>query len=276
MKAAHLALVLMVALVSGASAGALVIQGYGRPAPVPVLPVDAAAPVNDLGRRLAAAEARIEELAAGMDRLAKAGAEREAAALRREAAEAEAAAAKPAADPAASLLSAATGEAKPAPEAKGADLDAFAKEVSKGIRKNLQEEFRRFAALVTDPTPEALEARRQQLRLFANVMAANAGLDRAQGETLERVLNDTDEKARDEMRPLLQGVDDYRKVDYGKVKKVTEDTFAGQDARFDQEFPKEKAETLKRQLEPIRTVFGAMIDELGKAAKAEEPPAVPR
>jgi hypothetical protein len=276
MKAAHLALVLLVALVSGASAGALVIQGYGRPAPVPVLPVDAAAPVSDIGRRLAAAEARIEELAAGLDRLAKAGAEREAAARRREEAAAEAAAARPAEDPAASLLSAATGEPKPAAEAKGADLDAFAKEVSKGIRKNLQEEFRRFAALVTDPTPEALEARRQQLRLFANVMAANAGLDRAQGETLERVLNDTDEKAREDMRPLLQGVDDYRKVDYGKVKKVTEDTFAGQDARFEQEFPKEKAETLKRQLEPIRTVFGAMIDELGKAAKAEEPPAVPR
>jgi hypothetical protein len=172
------------------------------------------------------------------------------------------------ADAAAALLSAATGDPRPAGEKKAEDMDAFAREVARGMRQGIRQEFRRVSDLITAPTPEALEARRRQLHLFAQTFGASAGLDQAQTATLERILNDTDEKARDDLRPLLQGTEDYRQVDYKKVRKVTDDSFSAQNDQFDREFPKDKSEKLKQQLEPVRRVFGAMIDELDREAAA--------
>jgi hypothetical protein len=252
---------------------AVAVAGFGwsgaggpAPAPPPALP-PSAVPDEALARRVAALEARLDEMAAAVERQRKETAEareseRRAIADLARSVEKR----KEEADAAQVLLAAATGETK-----KPEDLDAFAKEVSKGMRQGIREEFRKISDLVTNPTPEALDARRRQLRMFAGAMSAAAGLDQAQAATFERILNDTDERARDDLRPILQGVDDYRKVDYARVKKVTEDTFAVQDQEIAKEFPKDKAERLQRQLEPIRNIFGAMLDELGKQAAAEAP-----
>jgi hypothetical protein len=267
----------LVALASLASAslaaGAVAI--VGRPeAPAPRAPGGPAAPSGDaeaLRRRLDDLEGRVEELAAA---LAAARAETAAA---REAARAEADALRAAlpaaggkADPAATLIAGYTGDPAAAP-AREPGLDAFAREVSSAMRKGMEEEFRRLADLITDPTPEALDLRRRQLRMFASAIGVQAGLDQAQIGTLERVLGDSEEQARERLRPLLVGVDDPRKLDYPGIRKVTDDTFAAQDAEFDKEFPKEKSDRLKRQMEPVRNLFGAMLDELGKEAAAEAP-----
>ncbi len=172
-------------------------------------------------------------------------------------------------DPAAALMAAATGEARPgAAEQKPEEMDAFAKEVAKGMRQGIRQEFRRIADLIVSPTSEGLEQRRNQLAMFARAFGNNAGLDQAQVATLERILGETDERAREELRPLLQGEDDYRKHDYTKIRKVTEATFVTQNEQFDREFPKEKSEKLKQQLEPVRRIFGAMLDDLAKEAAA--------
>jgi hypothetical protein len=241
--------------------------------PPPAAPASAPAPDEALARRVASLEGRIDELAGGVERLRKELAEaRESekgtvAELRQEIARQ-----KEKVNAAEVLMSGYTLEPRPAVEKKPEDMDAFAREVSKGMRQGIREEFRKISDLITNPTPEGLDARRRQLKMFAAAFGANAGLDQAQVATLERILGDTDEKARDDLRPILTAVEDYRAVDYAKVKKVTEDSFAAQNEQFEKEFPKDKSDRLKRQLEPIRNIFGAMIDELGKQAAAPEPP----
>jgi hypothetical protein len=263
-------MVVVASVVSAGLTAGLVVALENRaeapPAPAPAAP---AAPSAEVAKRLAAVEARLDELAAFLERAAKDQAE---ARKRFDALVTENAALKVEADAAASLVAGYSGEAKPEDAKKAQDMDAFAKEVAKGMRKGLRQEFRRISDLVTAPTPEALEQRRRQLKMFAAALGSNAGLDQAQVATFERILNETDERAREELRPILTGVEDYRKVDYGKVRKVTDDSFTEQDQKFEKEFPKDKSEKLKQQLEPVRTVFGAMIDELQKesadAAKA--------
>lgn len=270
MKATLVTVVLVAALVA-AGVAATVEQFREPSAPAPA-PASAPSPDEALARRIASLEGRLDELIAAVE------------VQRRESAAAAESARKSAADlqqevakqkekvnAAEALLSGYTGEPRPV-EKKAEDMDAFAKEVSKGMRQGIREEFRKIADLITNPTPEGLDARRRQLKMFAAAFGANAGLDQAQVATLERILDETDGRAREDLRPLLQGVEDYRTVDYGKVKKVTEDSFAAQNEQFEKEFPKDKSDRLKRQLEPIRNIFGAMIDELGKQAAAPEPP----
>jgi len=266
-RTAIIVLLLVAVAVAGFAAARL---DAGPPAPPP--PAPPAAPDEALARRVAAIEGRLDEMAAGIDLLRK-EIEESREAERRTVADLRVEVARQAekADAAESLLAGYSGEARPA-EKKPDDMDAFAKEVSKGMRQGIREEFRKIAEMITNPTPEALDARRRQLKMAAAAFGANAGLDQAQTATLERILNETDEKARDDLRPIVGGVDDYRKIDYAKVRKVTDDSFAAQNEQFEKEFPKDKSERLKRTLEPIRNVFGAMIDELGKQA-AEPAPA---
>ena len=260
-------LVLLASLLSAAAAVAAVFAaGALRPAPpAPVRETAAPAPSPELLRRVAALEGRLAELAAGIESLRmESAAALEAARKEAEALRSEAEKQKERADAAASLVAAATGEAPKKPP----EMDAFAKEVAKGMRQGIRQEFRRLSDLVTAPTPEALDQRRRQLKMFANAFGNNAGLDQAQIATLERILNDTDEKAREDLRPILQGVEDYRALDYVKVRKVTDDSFSAQNEQFDKEFPKDKSDRLKAQLEPVRTIFGAMIEELDKESQA--------
>ncbi len=265
---------LLSVLLAGAVAGAVVAlyeEFRSPPAPVPAPPA-APSPDADLARRVAALEGRLDEMAAGVERLRKEIDEAREAEKRTVAdLQQEVAKQKEKVNAAEALLSGYTGEPRPV-EKKPEDMDAFAKEVSKGMRQGIREEFRKIAELITNPTPEGLDARKRQLKMFAMAFGANAGLDQAQTATLERILDETDGKAREDLRPLLQGVEDYRTVDYVKVKKVTEDSFAAQNEQFEKEFPKDKSDRLKRQLEPIRNIFGAMIDELGKQSQAPEPP----
>jgi len=256
------------ALSAGLTAGTVVALG-DRADPRDHAPAAPTAPSPDLVKRLAALEARFDELAAFLEKAKKdhdamwAESRKELDALK-----AEAGKQKERADAAEAMLAGYTGETRPGADKKPEDMDAFAKEVAKGMRKGLRQEFRKISDLVTAPTPEALDQRRKQLKMFANAFGINAGLDQAQIATLERILNDTDERAREDLRPILQGVEDYRKVDYGRVRKVTDDVFVAQDRQFEKEFPKDKSDRLKQQLEPVRTVFGAMIDELQKESAA--------
>lgn len=242
------------------------------PAPAPPAAGGPAAPPPgaDVGRRVEALEAGLSELRGAVERLrADLEAERGRSSAEASLLRAEVAAGKEAVDAAKVLLDGAgvTPPGEGAPERK-TDMDAFAKEVSKAMKKGIGQEFRRIAELVTAPTPEALELRRRQIRMFANAMGTNAGLDQAQVATFEAILNETDERAREDLRPLLQGVEDYSKVDYPKVKKLTTEAFGAQDVRIEQEFPKDKADSLKTQLEPVRNLFGAMLDELEKQGAA--------
>ena len=266
---AELATVVVVAsVVSAGLAAGIVVSLQGRAAPPAPPPAAQLVPSPETAKRLADVEARLEELAASLDRATKEHAALHADAQKRvDALVAENAALKLEADAAASLVAGYSGEAKPE-AAKRTDMDAFAKEVAKGMRQGLRQEFRKISDLVTAPTAEALDQRRRQLKMVAAAFGTNAGLDQAQVATLERILNETDERARDDLRPILQGVEDYRKVDYGKVRKVTDDAFVAQDQQFEKEFPKDKSDALKQQLSPVRTVFGAMIDELQKESEA--------
>jgi hypothetical protein len=261
---------ILAAVVAAAVAGGVAFAMHGDEAPPPAPPPPPPAVDEALVRRVAALEARLEEMAASADRLRK-EIEESREADKKTVAELRTEVAKQTekANAAESLLAGYSGEAHP-PEAKTEDLDAMAKAVSKGMRQGIRDEFRKIAEMISNPTPEALDARRRQLKMAALAFGANAGLDQAQTATLERILNDTDERAREDLRPIVGGIDDYRKIDYVKVKKVTDDSFAAQNEQFEKEFPKDKSDRLKRTLEPIRNVFGAMIDELGKQATAPE------
>jgi len=229
--------------------------------------------VEALARRVGALEGRVAELAAALEAAREEAAAARAAALREaEALRAAVGKERERADAAASLIAGYTGDPGAARE-KEAPLDSFAREVSSAMRSGMEEEFRRLGELIVSPTPEALDLRRQQIRFFSNALGVQAGLDQAQIATLERVLEGSEVKAREELRPLLVGQEDFRKIDYAGVRRITEDTFQAQDAEFDREFPKEKSERLKRGLEPVRRLFGAMLDDLDRAAKAPaEPP----
>ena len=240
------------------------------PPPTPAGGAAASPPGSGVEKRVEGLEAEVSELRGAVERLrADLEAERGRSSAETSLLRAEVAAGKEAVDAAKVLLDGAgvTLPGDGAPEKK-TDMDAFAKEVSKAMKKGIGQEFRRIAELVTAPTPEALELRRRQIRMFANAMGTNAGLDQAQVATFEAILNETDERAREDLRPLLQGVEDYSKVDYPKVKKLTTDAFGAQDSRIEQEFPKDKADSLKTQLEPVRNLFGAMLDELEKQGTA--------
>jgi hypothetical protein len=270
------ALVLVSAAVAGATAilATWVLDSVRTPAPPPAPPPAAPAPSPELARRVDRLEARLGELAASLEALRA-----EEAAARAE--EAKRDAARKAEDEkragAVEAITAAALGGAPGDEAKKPEgLDAIAKAASKEIRRSLGQQFRRIADLVTNPTPEALDARRRELRFFAGVVGAQAGLDRAQVATLERILDDTDEKAREDLRPILQGVDDYRKVDYGKVRQLTDASFSAQNDQFDREFPRDKADAVKAQLEPVRNMFGAMIDTLEKESKAAADAGAPK
>ena len=243
--------------------------------PAPADPRAAALPrgaseatVRALGDRLDRVEARVDEIAASLDGLRKEMAE-----TRRTVAESQAQAEKDRMEGAAALTRLVE-SAKAGDGGKKPEMDAFAKEVSKAMKQGVRQEFKRISDLVTSPTPEALDQRKRQLKMFAGMMGASAGLDQGQIATFEQILGDTDDRAREDLRPLLLGVEDYRQVDYGKVRKITTDSFAAQNERIDQEFPKDKSERLKQQLEPIRGMFSATIDSLEKestAAPAEPP-----
>jgi hypothetical protein len=148
--------------------------------------------------------------------------------------------------------------------AKPPEVDKFAQEVSKALRQNISGEFKRLSDLILAPTPAAEEQRRRQLEGIAQMFGRSAGLDDGQVGTLQQILVDTDAQARDELRPVLQETDDYTKIDYAKVKGISANAFTNQDQRFDEAFPKDKADALKRQVAPIRTLFSAMLDELEK------------
>ena len=268
MKTAAL-VALNLAVTVAAVVGAHLLLGPGAPPPAPPERREAPSPDAALADRLRKAEARVDELAAAVD-----GLRRDLEASRKQAADAQAALAESVekerqrAAAAESLLATA---AVDSPKRTG-EMDAFAKEVSRAMKKGIGQEFRRIADLVTSPSPEALDQRRRQLKMFAAMLGTQAGLDQAQIATFEGILNETDERAREDLRPLLQGVEDYRKVDYAKVRKVTDDSFAAQNARIDQELPKDKSDRLKQQIEPIRSVFGAMIDELERQSAAPAEP----
>lgn len=266
-----LGLVLLSAAVSlvGAGTALALYAAFGKEA-APPAPAAAGRAAPDLSRRVESLEARVEELSAALARTREeAASSREQAAKETEAIRAVAAKERERADAAEALVSGYTLEPRPgAAERKPEDMDAFAKEVSRSMRQGIRQEFRRISDLITSPTPEALEQRRRQLRMFAAAFGNNAGLDQAQIATLERILNETDEKARDDLRPLLQGVEDYRALDYRKIRRITDDSFAVQNEQFDREYPKEKSERLKQQLEPVRNLFGAMLDELQKESAA--------
>jgi hypothetical protein len=267
------ALVAGTALISAALAAAgVAVVVRARPAPGPAAggAPPASAGTEALERRVAGLEGRVAELAASVDAL------REEAAAARAAAAQESAALRVAvskererADAAATLLAGYTGDTTGlAP--KEPPLDSFAREVSKAVRSGMEEEFRRIAELIVAPTPEALDLRRKQLKMFSNALGVQAGLDQAQIATLERVLEGSEAKARDDLRPLLVGQDDLAKLDYAGIRKITGDTFAAQDAEFDREFPKEKSERLKKGMDPVRKLFGAMLDDLAAHSAGEQ------
>jgi len=265
MKAGALVLLNLAVAVPAVAAAHYLLPPAAEPPPPPVR---APAPDGVDPERVRRLEARVDELAAMLDRLRAESEE-----ARKRSAEAEAGLRaevekeREKANAAEVLLAAATGD----PGKKPPEMDAFAKEVSKAMKQGIRQEFRRISDLVVNPSPEALEQRRKQLKMFAAMMGNAAGLDQAQVATFEGILNDTDERAREELRPLLQGVEDYRQVDYPKVKKVTEDSFAGQNEQIDRAFPKEKSDRLRQQLEPVRNLFGAMLDELERQSTAEAP-----
>jgi hypothetical protein len=262
------AAVVLSALVAAAATlgGTLALDATRTPAPAPAPPPAAPATGADLPRRVERLEARLDEIASGIDALRA-----EAAAAREEARRREAAAKEEAerrAKSAEGVVAAGLGGVPPEGERKPDGFDEIAKAASKEIRRGLQQQFRKISDLVTNPTPEALDARQREIKYFAGAIGAAAGLDRAQVATLERIFNETDERARQDLRPILQGVDDYRRIDYARVRKLTDDSFTAQNDQFDREFPKEKAESVKTQLEPVRNMFGAMIDALEKEAKS--------
>lgn len=148
------------------------------------------------------------------------------------------------------------------------DLDNFAREVSRAMRQNISQEFKRISDLILTPTPEAEQQRRRQLEMVAQMFGRQAGLDDAQLGTLQQILVDTDTRARDELRPVLQATDDYTKLDYTKIKSISANAFSDQDSRFDEAFPEDKAKALKQSVAPIRTLFSAMLDDLEKQGKA--------
>ena len=242
--------------------------------PAPATPARAAGddPSPEFRRRVEALEARVDELSAALEAArreigtAREEAKREADALR-----AESVKQKEQVDAAQMLLAAYGGDPRAAAPGKPPELDALAREVRKSMRQGISQEFKRMSDLILAPTPEAMEARRRQLKMFAVMMGNNAGLDQAQVATFERILNETDDRAREELRPIMAATDDYRKYDYGKIKGVTADVFTNQNASFDREFPPDKSEKLKAQLEPIRNIFGAMLDELQKESAAPAP-----
>lgn len=260
MKAGALLLLNLAVSVPVAAAAVVLLRPAAVEAPLSTPPAPAPSLDPERVRRL---EARLDEMAAAIEGLRK-----EAEEARTRAAEAEAGLAKEKERAnAAEVLLAGYAGAEAAPR-RPAEMDAFAKEVSKAMKQGIRLEFRRISDLVVNPSPEALEQRRRQLKMFSAMMGTAAGLDQAQVAVFETILNETDEKAREDLRPLLQGVEDYRKVDYPAVRKVTEDSFAAQDAKIDREFPKDKSERLKQQLEPVRNLFGAMLGELEKEAAA--------
>jgi outer membrane murein-binding lipoprotein Lpp len=270
------AMVVGASLLSAALAAGTVAAVQGGREPRGPAARDARAAPSDAGalaRRVDALEGRVAELAAALD-----AARAEAAAARAEAAkEAESlrgavAKERERADAAASLIAGYTGDPT-ATGSKEPPMDAFARQVSNSMRSGMEEEFRRVAELIVAPTPEALDLRRKQLKMFANALGVQAGLDQAQIATLERVLETSEAKARDDLRPLLVGQEDFRTLDYAGIKRITNDTFATQDAEFEQSFPKEKSERLKKGLDPVRKLFSAMLEDLDRTAKAAtEPP----
>lgn len=253
-------------------AGALLLLSTGSSGPVPSGPrVALPGPSSGIAERVRLLEARVDELQAALDRAkADLAADRKRTEEAAQALRTEVARERERADAAASLLAGYTGGAQGGEGRKPPELDAFAQEVSKAMKQGIRQEFRRIADLITAPTPEALEQRRRQLKMFAAAFGTNAGLDQAQIATLETILNETDDRARQDLAPLLSGVEDYSRVDYGKVRKVADDSFAVQNGRFDESFPKEKSERLKEQLEPVRNLFGAMLDELERQATAPD------
>jgi hypothetical protein len=258
--------------VSVSAAIAVSLRSPPAKAPPPPPPV-AAAP--DVTLRVEALERRIAEVAAAVEALRKEGTATRAAAEERETAlRAEIAKAReaPKVDPAQALISGYTGEPGPEGEKKPKELDAYAQALAKSMRQGIGAEMKKMWDLILNPTSEGLEARKRQLKLFANALGTNAGLDQAQIATFERILNDTDEKARRELRPVFEGVDDYRNLDYKALRKFTEESFSSQDEQFDRELPKDKAESLKRQMEPIRHMFSATLDEMGKAGMSMPAP----
>lgn len=265
-------LVAAVSLASAALAAGAVVAVEQARAPGGSAPARVGAPdpgAEDLRRRIGALEARVDELAASLSTAREeAAAAREATLKEAESLRATVAKERERADAAATLMAGYSGDPEAGPP-KEPPMDAFAKEVSSAMRKGMAEEFRRISELITDPTPEALDLRRKQLKLFASAIGVQAGLDQAQIATLERVLGGTEFRAREELRPLLVGRDDYKILDYPGIRKVSDNAFVAQDAEFDKEFPKDKADRLKRQLDPVRKLFGAMLDELDREAKAD-------
>jgi hypothetical protein len=271
MKIGQIAWVVAVAALTAAGVGLAMGSLPGSPPPAASESAPAA-PDPVLARRMAALEARLDELAAGMERMRKEAADARAEEQKREEVRRKEDEGRKEQDRAVKdLIAAAASESGKKPQ----EADPFSKAIAKGMRQGIRQEFRKIWDLVVSPSPEALDQRRRQLKMFAGMFGNGAGLDQAQIATLERILNETDEKARDELRPMFQGVEDYHQLDYVKVKKVTEDSFATQNDQFDKEFPKEKSDRLKAQLEPVRTIFGAMIDELDKESKAPQQPAQP-
>ena len=265
------AMVVGASLLSAALAAGVVaaVQGGREPrAPVAGGPRAAGDGVDALSRRVDALEGRVAELAAALDAArAEAAAARAAAAKESESLRAAVVKERERADAAASLIAGYTGDPT-ATGAKEPPMDAFARQVSDSMRSGMEEEFRRVAELIVAPTPEALDLRRKQLKMFANALGVQAGLDQAQIATLERVLESSEAKARDDLRPLLVGQEDASKLDYDGIKRITNDTFAAQDAEFEKEFPKEKSERLKKGLDPVRKLFGAMLEDMDRASKA--------
>lgn len=268
-----------VAAVVAAAVGAVVVTAMRAPEETAPPPPPPAAPAPDLSRRVEALERCLAEATAAVEALRKENAAAREESARREAVlRAEIAKEKEneQVDPARTLMSGYAGDPRtPGEEKKAEPMDAFAKALAKSMRQGMSEELRKSWELIVNPSPEALDARRRQMKMFAATLGTSAGLDQAQIATFERILNDADDKARDDLRPLIQGQEDYRNVDYKQVRKITDDSFAAQNEQFDKEFPRDKSDRLKRQLEPIRNLFGAAIDELGKqpaATPAAEPP----
>jgi hypothetical protein len=170
-----------------------------------------------------------------------------------------------AASPPAEGPDAAAEEGKPSEKP---DMDRFAKEVAKGMRQGIRQQFQQIADLVLNPTPELLDQRKKQLEFFSQMVGSQAGLDAAQQSRLAQIFEDVDVRARDDLRNVLTATEDPAKLDWGAMKQVNTDAFASQDRQFDDSFPKEKADRLKQQMAPMRSMFGAMLDEMEKQAKS--------
>ncbi len=163
-----------------------------------------------------------------------------------------------------------------APPAAGADAatekrpsDRLGDEMAKAVRQGIRAEFKRISDLVLHPTPEGEETRRRQVDMFAQMFARQAGLDDGQTATLKRIFQETDASTRDALRPVLQASERVEDLDYPALKRITGDSFAAQDRQFEAAFPEDKAEALKRQVEPIRRIFTATLEDLEAQGKAD-------